>query len=47
MSLQGLINHLKQQFNIEVTLVSCGKMALFNAYLPGNKHGPRLPKELS
>lgn len=28
-------------------MVTCGKMALFNAYLPNNKHAPRLPREIS
>jgi len=23
-------------------MVTCGEVALYNAYLPGNKHGPRL-----
>ena len=32
---------MKERFNIEITLVSCGKMALYNAYLPGGKHEPR------
>jgi len=35
---------MKERFNIEVTLVSSGKTALFNAYLPGKKHDARLPR---
>ena len=37
---------MKARFNIEVTLISCGKMALYNAYLPGKKHAPRLARKI-
>lgn len=42
MTHEQLFAHLKERLNIEVTLVSCGKVALYNAYLPNNKHAPRL-----
>ena len=29
---------LKEKYDVNVTLVSSGKCALFNSYLPGNKH---------
>ena len=29
--------------NLDVTMVTCGQIALFNAYMPGNKHAARLP----
>lgn len=35
---------MKTRFNIQVTLVSSGKIALFNDYLPGNKHSVRRPR---
>lgn len=38
---QQLFDYLKEKYSIDVTLVSCGKMALFNAYLPSKKHEPR------
>lgn len=38
---QQLFDEMKAKFNIDITLVSCGKMALYNAYLPGKKHEPR------
>jgi len=38
---------MKEKFNIEVTLVSSGKIALFNSYLPGGKHEPRKTKEIA
>ena len=39
-----MFDELKTRFNIEITLVSSGKIALFNGYLPGNKHGVRMPR---
>jgi hypothetical protein len=38
---------MKERFNIDITLVSCGKMALFNSYLPGKKHEPRRSREMA
>jgi len=35
---------MKERFNIDVTLISCGRIALYNSYLPGNKHGVRKPR---
>ena len=32
---------MKKRYNIDVTLVSAGRIALFNAYLPGKKHDAR------
>jgi Ubiquitin fold domain len=37
---------MKAKFNIEITLVSSGRSALYNAYLPGNKHAVRLPRNM-
>jgi len=39
---QELFDHLEKTFGINVTLVSCGNFALYNGYLPGNKHKVRL-----
>jgi len=47
MTFQQFFDHLKERFNIDITLVSCGKMALFNMYLPGGKHEPRRQREIS
>jgi len=41
MTFQEFFDHLKERFNIDVSLVSSGKIALFNSYLPGKKHEPR------
>lgn len=46
LTFQELFDHLEQTYGIEVTLVSCGQFALYNAYLPGNKHAPRLQKKV-
>lgn len=37
---------LKERYNIDVTLVSSGRVALYNGYLPGNKHSVRLPRRI-
>ena len=47
LTFQQFFDQMKQRFNIEITLVTSGKMSLFNAYLPGNKHAPRLAEEIS
>ena len=41
-----MFDELKSKYNIEITLVSCGRLALYNSYLPGNKHGPRLARNV-
>lgn len=42
-----MFDHMKKEYNIEITLVASGKIALYNMYLPGNKHAPRLTREIS
>jgi hypothetical protein len=42
MTMKQLFDYMDETIGIEVTLVSCGKFALYNAYLPGKKHAPRL-----
>ena len=46
LTFQGLLDTLKEQIGIDVTLVSCGKYAIYNAYLPGNKHASRLTRPI-
>ena len=41
MTLEQFFQEMKTRFNIDVTLVSAGQVALYNGYLPGNKHAPR------
>jgi len=37
---------MKNNKGIEIQMVTCGNAALYNMYLPGNRHAPRLPKKL-
>jgi ubiquitin-activating enzyme E1 len=39
---QQLFDHLKEKNGLDVSMVACGKVALYNAWLPGGKHKPRL-----
>ena len=41
---EQFFEEMKARFNIEITLVSSGKVALYNGYLPGNKHAVRKPR---
>jgi len=41
LTFQQFFDQLKERFNIDITLVSSGKVALYNGYLPGNKHAVR------
>lgn len=45
-TVQQVMDEMKERFNIEVTLISSGKVALYNGYLPGNKHSVRLPRNI-
>ena len=46
LTFQGLFDYLKANHGVEITMVTCGDVALFNAYLPGNKHAPRLTQSI-
>jgi hypothetical protein len=37
---------MKKRHNVDVTLLSSGKVALYNAYLPGKKHEVRKPRKI-
>lgn len=37
-----LFDWLKENYGVNVSMVACGRLALYNAYLPGNKHKARL-----
>lgn len=43
MTFQQFFDHMKSTYKVDITLVSAGKCALFNDYLPGKKHSVRLP----
>merc|ERR1719265_1995361 len=42
LTVKQLFDHLDATYGVEVVLVSSGRFSLYNAYLPGNKHAPRL-----
>jgi ubiquitin-activating enzyme E1 len=46
MTFGAMFDYFKKEFNLDTSLVSCGRLALFNAYLPGNKHKPRLERKI-
>lgn len=41
LTFEQFFDEMKKRFNVDITLVSSGKVALYNAYLPGNKHAAR------
>merc|ERR1712130_972338 len=46
MTFQQLFDHMEKNYNVEITLVSCGNYCLYNGWLPGNKHAPRLAQSV-
>ena len=42
MTFGQLFAWLRENIGVEVSMVACGRIALYNAYLPGNKHKARL-----
>jgi ubiquitin-activating enzyme E1 len=46
LTFEQFFEEMKTRFNIDVTLVSSGKVALYNSYLPGNKHAVRRPRHI-
>ena len=46
MTFQELFDYLDKQFNVEIQLVSIDRYTLFNMFLPGNKHTPRLARSI-
>ena len=45
-TIQEMIDYLAKTHNIEVSLVTAGQFALYNAYLPGTKHKARLTQKV-
>jgi len=43
LTFQQLFDEIQALHNVEVSMVSCGRIALYNAYMPGGKHKVRLP----
>jgi ubiquitin-activating enzyme E1 len=46
MTFEQFFTYMKEKYNIDITLVSSGKVALFNGYLPGGKHNVRKPRRI-
>ena len=46
LTFQQMFDVLKERIGVDITLVSSGKYAIYNAYLPGNKHGSRLTRPI-
>ena len=45
-TVKQFFEYLTETYKIEVVLIAAGKYALYNAYLPGNKHAPRLEMKI-
>ena len=43
---QQLFDIMKEEKGLEVSMVASGKIAMYNAYLPGNKHAGRLSQKI-
>jgi ubiquitin-activating enzyme E1 len=46
MTFGQLFNWLQSNKGLEISMVTCGEVALYNAYLPGNRHAPRLEQKI-
>ena len=46
LSLQALIEWFDTNLGLEITMITTGNIALYNSYLPGNKHKSRLPMKV-
>lgn len=46
LTFQQFLDHFKNTMNLDVSMVTCGNVALYNAYMPGGKHALRLPQQI-
>jgi len=46
LTFQQFFDYLKEKVGIEISMVACGKVALYNAYLPSQAHKPRLQQKV-
>ena len=44
--MQALIGWLDTNWGVEISLITTGQIALYNAYVAGNKHASRLPMKI-
>ena len=45
-TIQEFLDWLKDTYKVATTLVSSGTLAVYNSYLPGKKHAPRLSRKI-
>jgi ubiquitin-activating enzyme E1 len=45
-TIQEFIDFLKEEYKVNTTLISSGALAIYNSYLPGKKHVPRLSRKI-
>ena len=43
LTVQGFLDHVKEKFGVELSMISAGKYLLYNPYLRSNPHKVRLP----
>lgn len=46
LTFQEFFDYLKKTINVDISMVACGKVALYNAYLPSGAHKPRLQEKM-
>lgn len=46
LTFQQLFDWLRENKAVDISMVTCGEVALYNMYLPGNKHAPRLQQKI-
>lgn len=46
LTVQGLIDKLATDYGVDTQLLACGDYSIYNAWLPNNKHAPRLAKKI-
>lgn len=46
LTLKQFMDYLEKTQGLEISMVACGSVALYNAYLPGGKHKARLTQKI-
>lgn len=46
LTVEGFLAWLRKEYQVDATLVSSGTLAIYNSYLPGKKHAPRLARKI-
>lgn len=45
-TVQEFLDWLRTEYGVDTTLLSSGTLAIYNSYLPGKKHAPRLARKI-